>query len=338
MITHKVLMLGASAGGIEIISKFLEGFPKNLNVAIVIVIHLPGDSNSMLEQILARRTGYPVITVSDNLAYEPDHIYLSPCDQHILINETNIYPSTGPKINRFRPSIDVAFNSAAFNCHSRVIGILFSGLLADGIQGLNAIKQNGGITIVQDPVEAPYPDLPLNAIREGSAQHVLTLEKMLHVLPKLINQSKPRKLKPSTANQKARKLELDGSIGKQTYPDYLNEIGKVSHFTCPDCYGTLWEIKDGKRLNLRCRTGHQYNLESLQKAQTDTLENILWSAVRALEESHDLSNRIAQEFRNNKMPRAEKLYQEKAKKANTDATLIRDLIVSENVIIKNSLP
>jgi two-component system chemotaxis response regulator CheB len=337
MAKHKILMLGASAGGIEAICKFLGSLPTNLNITIIVTIHLPSSGVSLLERVLARCAPYPVLTGIDELEYKTNHIYLSPVDQHLLIDDSKIHLTTGPKINRFRPSIDIAFKSAAINCGERIIGVLFTGLLWDGVQGLNSIKENGGVTIVQDPDEAVYPDLPLNALAQGIGDHILPIKK----IARLVTQLAKKELPSSKKNKKLPAADLIdvnttliGSEGAQTYPDYLDKIGKITAFTCPDCSGTLWEIRNNKTSNYRCRIGHQYNLESLLHSQTDSLENILWSAIRALEESHNLSKKIAEECLERKLINSAKVYFDKAEKANQNAQKIRKLLLVDKSIFK----
>jgi two-component system, chemotaxis family, protein-glutamate methylesterase/glutaminase len=179
----------------------------------------------------------------------------------------------GPTENKHRPSIDVLFRSAAASYSSSVCGVLLSGTLDDGVAGLVAIHDAGGVALAQDPDDALFPDMPRNAIRTGAVDGIYAAGDVVPAIRQWI--SRPRQ-----------------ADAVQSLPQDEREVGTPSVFTCPDCGGTLWEVDEEAVLRFRCRTGHAYTENTMLSAQGQTLESALWAALRALEERHDLLRRL----------------------------------------------
>ncbi len=153
--SKRLIVIGASAGGIEAVGKLLSELPGDLASAVMVVIHIASDSPYVLPGIFQRETRLKLMPhVNDCDAIRPGCVYLAPPDCHMLVNDGHVRLSTGPYENRHRPAIDPLFRSAANARGRNVIGVILTGNLGDGSAGLQAIKQCGGITVVQDPADA----------------------------------------------------------------------------------------------------------------------------------------------------------------------------------------
>jgi two-component system chemotaxis response regulator CheB len=160
MPTRDIIVVGASAGGIEALQQLVQTLPAHLPAAMLIVQHTRPSHRSYLPEILARQTELPVTHPVDSEPIIPGRIYIAPPDHHLLIEDEHIRVTKGPKENHCRPAVDPLFRSAAYFHGSRVIGVVLSGMLGDGTAGLWNIKDRGGLAVVQDPTDALYPAMP----------------------------------------------------------------------------------------------------------------------------------------------------------------------------------
>jgi two-component system chemotaxis response regulator CheB len=185
----------------------------------------------------------------------------------------------GPTENSTRPAVDPLFRSAARVYGSRVVGVVLTGSLDDGTAGLAAVKEAGGIAVVQDPNEAFAPSMPRNALAFVKVDHVLPLREIPGLLTCLAHE------------EALAAVELNGPHVPQLETDLgppniaLGETdrpGRMAVFTCPECHGSLWETDDSGILRFRCRVGHTYSAESMLSAQTDSVDRALWVALRSL--------------------------------------------------------
>ena len=162
---YKMVVIGGSAGSLEVIMKTVAAFPENSNASFVVVIHRKNEPDSLLRNLLAGRTQLSVKEVEDKERIVPGTVYLAPPDYHLLFeDETAFSLDVSEKIHHSRPSIDVTFESAAEVYGAALIGILLSGANADGSHGLKKIFENGGHTIVQEPSSAEVSFMPQQAL------------------------------------------------------------------------------------------------------------------------------------------------------------------------------
>ena len=159
-----LVVIGASAGGVEVLTRVVKDLPADLPAAICIVLHISPGSPSMLAHILARAGSLPCRSARDGELLREGVILVAPPDHHLAIEDSQVRLSDGPRENGHRPAIDVLFRSAASALESRVVGVVLSGTRDDGAAGLAVIKANGGATIVQDPRDATYSGMPASAI------------------------------------------------------------------------------------------------------------------------------------------------------------------------------
>jgi two-component system chemotaxis response regulator CheB len=168
----------AVAGEVAALRGFVKGLPKDLPASLFIVLHTTPAARSHLSELLTQAGRLPATTVANPIRFLPGRIYVAPPDHHLLLSEKVARVERSPRENRHRPSIDVLFRSAAGSLGPRVIGIVLTGVLSDGTAGLAAIKEAGGIAIVQDPREASFPGMPQNALRHVRVDYSLPIREM----------------------------------------------------------------------------------------------------------------------------------------------------------------
>jgi len=229
----------------------------------------------------------------------------------------------GPNENRHRPAIDPLFRSAAAAYGNRVVGVVLTGALDDGTAGLQAIKRCGGTAIAQDPGEASFPSMPSSAIANVDVDYVLPLNGIVQTVIRLAGTPVDEQQIETPDDIK---IEAQIAGNEKSGEQMLDRIGVPSRFACPECHGTLWEIGTDDVLRFRCRVGHAFTIESLLSEQSHTLEDTLWAALRALEESASMARRLEKRARDSKRPHTQKLFAEKAESANKHAETMRALL------------
>lgn len=177
----RAMVIGTSAGGIEALGHLLPALDAHSRAAVLVVVHMPRQRPSLLQELFHSRCALPVLQAEDKQPMEPGHIYFAPPDYHLLVDcsedgAPSLALSVDEPVHFSRPSIDVLFESAAERFGDQLAGVILTGANDDGVQGLIAVARAGGLTIVQDPAEAVAPTLPVGAVRSGLAQHILPLE------------------------------------------------------------------------------------------------------------------------------------------------------------------
>lgn len=180
-----IIVIGASAGGVEAIPRLLSSLPAEIPAAFFVTLHIPATSESKMPELITRRGNLPAEHPSNGTPIRQGHVYVAPPDHHLVLNSDGIQLSRGPKENRHRPAIDVMFRSAARAYGERVAGVLLTGNLDDGVSGLCEIHRHHGITVVQDPQDAIFPGMPCNALHALRPDHCLRLEDIERLLARL---------------------------------------------------------------------------------------------------------------------------------------------------------
>jgi two-component system chemotaxis response regulator CheB len=291
VLARRIIVIGASAGGIEALRVLSAGLPPDLPAAVCVVVHTAADAPGILHRILNDKAGLPVIDVTQGMRLAAGRMYVAPPDHHLIVEPGTLRLSKGPKENRFRPAIDPLFRSAAQVFGPAAIGVILTGNLDDGTAGLWAIKQLGGITIVQDPADALYPSMPTSAARHVEVDYSVTLPEIAPLLARLAGQSPD----DGRAVPVPESVEVEVKIASEqnAIEAGVERIGDPSPFACPECHGVLLRIKGSHPFRLRCHTGHAYSAESLLAAVSEGIEDALWNAVRALEEGGLLLQHLA---------------------------------------------
>lgn len=202
MQAHDIIVVGGSAGGLQALRTLLPLLPGGLHVAVFIADHRPSLSRESgaidpLPNILNRKTKLKAVAASDGRSIEVGHIYVAPPGFHVLLERGLVRVIQNPQ-KLPRTSVDALFRSAASTYRNRVVGVLLSGMLSDGTAGFWEIRKHGGITIAQDPAEAPYPSMPANAMKEVPVHYCLPVSGIATKLIQLANEpvDTPAKFKP----------------------------------------------------------------------------------------------------------------------------------------------
>lgn len=267
----RVVVIGASAGGVEPLKTLAAGFRGGLSAAYFVVLHTNPSGRSFLPEILTAAGPLPAVPAADGAALTRGMIYVAAPDCHLAIEDGKLRSFRGPKENRHRPSVNTLFRSAARVYGANSIGVILSGSLDDGTVGLWEIKKAGGTAIVQSPEEATFPSMPRSAIENVRVDYVVPVTE----IPSIVNS-----LVADSAN-----------THKSTHKEKTH-VDRPTDLTCPECRGPLHEIRLGSVAQVECRVGHCYSPESALEAHEDTEERTLWSAVVALEEGAEFALRL----------------------------------------------
>ncbi len=285
-----IVVVGASAGGLNALSEMVQHLQKGLDAAYCIVLHLSRKGiGDFVVHTLTKVTSMPCSLAKNGDPVERDHIYVARPNQHMLLKEDKFLLGAGPEENRWRPSIDVLFRSAAVAYGSHAIGIILSGLLDDGTSGMWAIKRCGGKCIVQDPDEAEYPDMPFSVINHMDVDHVATLIEIGPLIANIVEHTKGEKTPAPEDVISESKIAETTAVG-------IDDVSKLnveqSIFACPDCGGGLWDVKNDVIKRYRCHIGHAYTERDLILKQAQTAGTTLWVALRMMEERKHLLRKM----------------------------------------------
>jgi two-component system chemotaxis response regulator CheB len=323
--THDIIVIGASAGGVEVLGSLVSGLPADFPAAVFVVVHFPAQSPSVLPRILTRAGPLPAAHARHNEVIEPGRIYVATPDCHLLVHPGVVHVVRGPRENHCRPAIDPLFRSAALAYGPRVVGVILSGVLGDGTAGLLSVKQRGGVTIVQDPADALFPEMPRNAMEYVKVNYVLPRTDIAPTLVRLAHETVVDG--PAAAASEGQRQEVALAEVAMATIETEKRSGTPSVFGCPECGGTLWELEDGELLRFRCRTGHAFSSDSLFTVQSEALEGALWAALRGLEENAALAHRMAARARERNFARSAENFAERARAAEQQAAIIRKVLV-----------
>jgi two-component system chemotaxis response regulator CheB len=187
----RIVVVGTSSGGLEALRAMAEKLPADFPSAICVVIHTAPDSPGMIPEIVGRVTRLKTVTVFESAQLEPGTIYFPPPDRHLVVEPNHARAIRGPKENLFRPAIDPLFRTAAQSYGPAAIGVILTGNLNDGTDGLAAIRQRGGTAVVQDPREALFPAMPQSALLHVNVDYCVPLKEIAPLLIELTRQPLP---------------------------------------------------------------------------------------------------------------------------------------------------
>jgi two-component system, chemotaxis family, protein-glutamate methylesterase/glutaminase len=281
MANRDIVAIGTSAGGIEALLFLAKHFPPAFPAAILVTIHLPSHRLSSLDDLLTRAGPLPAAFAKHGDAVTQGRLFIAPPGRHLLIDGGALSLGVGPRENNVRPSIDPMLRSAALCCGSRTVGVVLTGTQGDGASGLWAVNQCGGSTVVQDPRDAAFPEMPLTALSRANPKHIAALADMPPLLERLVHQRAGEPL-PCPLSLKY-EVEIARS-GRYSMRE-IDRIGRRSVLTCPDCNGVMWELDEGELIRYRCHVGHAYTGDKMSLALDDNnLRRALGSALRVLDE------------------------------------------------------
>jgi two-component system chemotaxis response regulator CheB len=316
-----IVVIGASAGGIDALRSIAAGLPQQFPASICVVVHLSPDSPGILDKIVDRAGPLPAVQVHSPQRLRPGVIYVAAPDHHLIVEPSVVRATRGPKENRFRPAIDPLFRSAAQTYGPRAIGVILTGSLDDGTAGLWAVKQLGGKAIVQDPADALADSMPRNALDHVKVDHCVSLAEIPGLLVRLTAESIEKEggyTVPESMN-----IEVNIARAKDPLQAGVEQLGEPSTYACPECHGVLLRLKEGDRARFRCHTGHAYSAETLIAEFDQAIEAALWNSIRALQEKVLLIQHLADHARErDDRPLAEALTQ-RADDAHQRAEVVR---------------
>jgi two-component system, chemotaxis family, protein-glutamate methylesterase/glutaminase len=325
-----VVVVGASAGGVEALRELVGGLSADLRACVMVVLHIPATGAGALPAILDRAGPLPATHATEGQRVLPGRILVAPPDHHVVVVDGRVTLTRGPTENGHRPAVDVLFRSAARAYGSRVFGVVLSGSMDDGAAGCISIRERGGRCLVQDFDEALYDGMPRAAAAAANIDTQVKASEMPELVSRWLDE-----LPAATAGAPSWMGDpVDDLIHKETQMAELNPTamhdhdrpGTPSGYGCPDCGGALYAIEEGPLRRFRCRVGHAWSPESLMARQTVGLESALWMALRSLEEKVALNTDLGSRARADGSLLAAASFERNAGEALRSAELVRRLV------------
>lgn len=318
--------------------QLVESLPADFPAPIFVVQHVAPYAHSFLPELMSKASALSAKHATDGETVRPGTIYVAPPNNHMLIEGGKVLVKQGPKENRFRPSVDALFRSAAYSYGPRVVGVVLTGYLDDGTSGLWCIKRLGGITVVQDPEDAVYPSMPTNALEFVEADYVVPLAEIAGTLVRLTTEAAPGK--PKVPKEDLERIEIETLIARRDNAFEMGIIkkGELTPFTCPDCHGAITKLIEGKLIRFRCHTGHAYTISALLSEVTESVETMLFQSMRGLEESKMLLEHLAEYFAGEGQQAVARVFFARAKHAGEQARVVHDSIFQHEVVSGDAAP
>jgi two-component system, chemotaxis family, protein-glutamate methylesterase/glutaminase len=325
-VTRDIVVVGASAGGVQALRLVVQGLPRDFAASVLVVVHIPPTGDSILPALLTKAGALTATHARNGERLERRRVYVAPPDHHLLVqpHKRLAVSRRGPRENGFRPAIDPLFRTAARSHGPRVIGVVLTGALDDGTLGLAHIKENGGVAIVQDPIEAVFPSMPRSAIDHVDVDHVVPVAAMPALLARLVGEPlEGARLMPGRTDEAADVAEVERA-GLRT----RRYSGPPTNIICPECGGSLWELSDHGVVHDECHVGHSFIADSLLEGKSQELESAFCGALRILEESAELRRRMASRTRNAPLPLQDlrEDHRHQAEEAEARAAVLRTLL------------
>jgi two-component system chemotaxis response regulator CheB len=320
MNARDVVVVGASAGGVEALRELASRLPPGFPASVFVALHMGAGAESVLPEILTRCGPLEAVHATDGTAIVPGRVYVAPPDRHLLLEVGRMRVRVGPRRNHHRPSIDTLFESAGQAYRERGSAVVLSGSLDDGTAGLIAVKRAGGSTLVQDPAEATWPEMPRNALARAPVDYCLPIAGIAETLASLATGVEVSAAAGAAAP--ASESPAAGAIASQTE-------GTPSVYTCPECSGTLWLATDGGLERLTCRVGHSYTPEAFLAEQDLAVERALWVAYRTLQERLSIQERMARDARLHHREDLARIYDQRVRATSEDVNALRGIVFRE---------
>jgi two-component system, chemotaxis family, protein-glutamate methylesterase/glutaminase len=321
-----VIVVGASAGGVEALMAFVGGLREDLPAAVCVVLHQPARVPSVLPTLLRRAGRLPVDHADDHRELETGRIYVASPDHHLTVGPGYLRVRRGPLENGHRPAIDPLFRSAAAAYGASATGVVLSGTLDDGSAGVAAIRAGAGTVVLQTAADTLYPEMVDNA---RAAAGEPDLEGPARELGDLLHErALERASGPCGPEDRGDGDEVDA------YPELVAATADptlLEALTCPACDGPLHEEHETGWSRLRCRVGHGWSLDALDHRSRDRVERGLWGAIRMLEERASLSRRLLDRATHRGHERAAAGFREQIARNEAAAATIRSVVLSDVV-------
>jgi two-component system chemotaxis response regulator CheB len=337
MAKKDIVVVGASAGGMEALRDLVAALPNDFEGSIFVVWHTSPSVKSVLPRVLAKNGPLPADFAVDHEPIRPRRIYVAPADHHMLLERGFVRVTKGPKENRWRPAVDPLFRSAAYVYGPRAIGVVLSGALDDGTAGLWTIKLRGGTTIIQDPAEAVIPAMPLNALRAVEIDHTAPVSEIAGLLSRLTREEAQPAPEMPMAEQRKTETEIRIAEEASSLERRVFEAGDLSPYTCPECHGVLTRIQEGRVMRFRCHTGHAYSANTLLSSVTESVEQLLFGALRAIDESVLLLDQLGGHFNDSGDKKSGATFLQKAEEARQRGLVVRQVAIDSELLDEEKL-
>ena len=318
MATRDIIVLGGSTGAIEALQRLCADLPADLPAAVFSVLHV-GHGPDLLASMLDQAGPLPAVTAEDGVLIERGKVYVAPADHHLILADQIIRLGRGPRENLTRPAIDPLFRSAAVSHGPRVIGVVLTGLLNDGAAGLAAVKQCGGVTVVQNPSDAKAADMPLSALRSSDVDYRAPVAELGALLAKLAREPAG----PFVSVPSGLTLEVDIALGRASDTPTLMRIADPVALSCPSCGGVLSELRNKPPMRFRCQVGHAFTAEVLDQQKEGSTDEALRVALRIIEERATLTEKMATDSRGNGRHKSAAMLEARSKEFRRYAEVIR---------------
>jgi two-component system chemotaxis response regulator CheB len=277
-VNRDVIVIGASAGGVELLLELMPELPASLPASLFVVVHTSPGHATALAEVLSSHGHLPAAVPLHGDPIATGRVYVAPPDSHLLVRPGFVEVVRGPRENGHRPAVDPLFRTASWAYGPRVVGVILTGYQDCGTAGMMSVKARGGVVVVQDPATAAAPEMPQSVLRRVEVDHVVHPLQLPGLLVRLASERAPIVEPPPSK-------ALEQLEGKRN--------GTPAPLVCPTCQGVLTEAHGGDFEQYRCHLGHAFTLDALAHEQSERVERVLWAAVRSLEESATLSRRLA---------------------------------------------
>ena len=334
---QRIILVGASAGGLDPLKLVIAGLDATLAAAVMVVLHISPVARSELPAILTRAGRLKAHHAVDGEPIESGAIYVAPPDHHLLVEGRRVHVSKGPRENRFRPSIDAMFRSAAYTVGPHSIGVLLSGALDDGTSGLWSIKHRGGIAIVQNPNEALFDPMPRTAMKHVRVDHAVPAAQIAPLLMRLVAASAPEA--PPTSDEEDRRMRVETRIAARggALESGVLDLGEYTPLTCPECHGSLVMIREPSGDRFRCHTGHAFSASKLLEATTEVTGELIAEVLKGYEEALILIEHMGRDLHKAGQEEGALAYEAKAEelrrrsKEFTEAMMRHEILSDQNI-------
>jgi two-component system chemotaxis response regulator CheB len=286
-----VVAIGGSAGSVPPLTELIAALPADFPATVLVTIHV--GETSQLSSVLGRAARLPTSTARGGERLAPGRIVVAPPGSHLLVPHGEVRLSTGPRVNRHRPAVDVMFASVAKWVGARAVGVILSGTLDDGALGCALMERAGGRILVQSPTDSDFAGMPRSALRAAPGAASVGRGQLASKVIETVattSQSSPPAYDAQAAAGRSTMAELSTAeptldMAEGSNLAYLaTDETRVLRLACPECGGGMAQIDLPTISYFRCHVGHQYSPQSLLLAQVEAAEAKLWSAVAALEE------------------------------------------------------
>lgn len=336
----RCIVIGASAGGYEVLKNIVAELPADLAVPVFVVLHIPAYETSVLPEILDQVGPLPALHPEDGISVQAGVVYVAPPDHHLLVDDGHVAVKRGPKENGFRPSIDALFRSAAYSFGPGAIGVVLSGALNDGSSGLWSIKRLGGIAIVQDPREAQFPSMPRSALEYIEADYKVRSNEIAPLLAQLAQEQPDQEtmIGNGVDNDISRiAKEVQIAAGVNLPEKTMLDLGEFTPFTCPECRGTLVRIQEGGLVRFRCHTGHGFTSDALLEGLTESIGELIWQVTRGFQEASMLLEHIGEHMREKGQSAQAEAFLAKAREFNQRASRFQKIAIGHETLSEDNL-